>query len=330
MKQLQKMTWLLALAITSSLMAMDLKIATLYPDGTAEVVALRQAGRDIAAATDNRVRFQVYPGGAMGDDTAVKRRIRTGQLQGALIQTGALAGEYRDVQILNAPFTLQTYQEVDAVRAELQDDIIAGLADNGIKSFGFIDGGFAYIMTQSPVSSLDDLQQQRLWLPAGDPFSERIAREFRISPILLGLGEVLTSLQTGAINAVVAPPSAALTLQWHNRLTHVTDMPLIYTLGTLYVDGRAFARLSASDQQAVESILVTMTQQLNQRNRGNNIAAYEALQQQGIVKVVPNAEQIAEITNNADRVLQLLVDTGAFNQVYLDRLQATLAGIRAN
>ncbi len=314
----------LGLLLSGLVSSTELKIATLYPDGTAEVVALRQAARDIAAATDNRVRLLVYPGGAMGDDNAVRRRIRTGQLHGALIQTGALANDYRDVQILNAPFTFQAYEQVDAVRAELEADILAGLAANGIKSFGFIDGGFAYVMSQNPVSSLAQLQQQRLWLPAGDPFSEQIAREFRVSPILLGIGEVLTSLQTGAINAVVAPPSAALTLQWHNRLSYVTDMPLIYTLGTLYVDARHFARLSDADQAEVQRILSTMSAELNNRNRANNIAAYQALQQQGITKVDPSAAQRQEITDNADLVLNQLVASGAFNQNYLERLMRVL------
>ncbi|HAS30663.1 MAG TPA: C4-dicarboxylate ABC transporter, partial [Alcanivorax sp.] len=79
--------------------ATTLKISTLYPDGTAVVKALKQAGDTIEQETDGRVSLKIYPGGVMGDDRAVQRKIRVGQLHGQMAQGGAFAGAYADSQI---------------------------------------------------------------------------------------------------------------------------------------------------------------------------------------------------------------------------------------
>src|SRR5690554_2354221 len=102
-----------AMLLAISVSAMELKISTLYPDGTSEVNALKQASSLIQQETDGRVSIRVYPGGVMGDDQAVERRIRIGQLHGAMVQTGALSNVFPDVQVLNAPFAFSNYDEVD-------------------------------------------------------------------------------------------------------------------------------------------------------------------------------------------------------------------------
>lgn len=317
-----------AFVMTLSATAMELKISTLYPDGTTEVNALKRAGAQIQQETNGRVSIRVYPGGVMGDDQAVERRIRIGQLHGALIQTGALSNVFPDIQVMNAPFAFSNYDEVDYVRSQLDDDIAAALRERQYHTFGFVDGGFAYVMSKSPVASVDDLKRQKLWLPANDRFSEQVARSFGISPIILSISEVLTSLQTGTVDAIIGPPAAALTLQWFSRVDYLTDMPLIYTYGTLYIHDRHFSRLSSADQAVVTRILNDAFKELDRNSRQNNRRAYDALLNQNIREVNLSTEQVDNIRANADQAYRILVNSGEFSQAWLDRFLATLAEYR--
>src|SRR5690606_4388596 len=158
-------------------------ISTLYPDGTSAVTALEQAGKTIAQKTDGRVALHIYAGGVMGDDKAVQRKIRIGQLQGAMAQGGAFASYYRDSQVYNLPMAFRSYDEVAYVRKQLDPVLEKGFEDNGWVTFGFVDGGFAYLMTQHPVASVAQLQQQKLWLPAADTASAAAAKTFQLSPV---------------------------------------------------------------------------------------------------------------------------------------------------
>ena len=61
----------------------SLKIATLSPDGSYWMRTMKAAAEQIAEETDKRVKFRFYPGGVMGNDQAVLKKRRIGQLQGA-------------------------------------------------------------------------------------------------------------------------------------------------------------------------------------------------------------------------------------------------------
>lgn len=319
----------LAFFMVMSAQATTLKISTLYPDGTSVVNELKAAGETIAERTGDRVKLRVYPGGVMGDDRTVQRKISIGQLHGFLAQSGALAHAWKDSQVLNLPLVFRSYDEVDYVRKHLDPVIRDGLAQNGWVTFGGIDGGFAYIMSQNPVPDLDALRQQKLWLPANDPGSAKVADVMDLSPVVLNIGTVLTSLQTGVIDALAAPPIAALTLQWHSRVSHLTDLPLLYTWGTLAISDKHFKRLSPEDRKVVREVLDAAFARIDAESRQENLAAFEAVRNQGLELVKPSPEQLAEWKKYADIAIAELVEEGEVSQPMLDRLNKLLAEFRA-
>ncbi|WP_108126795.1 TRAP transporter substrate-binding protein DctP [Saccharospirillum mangrovi] len=315
-------------AVAGLAQATTLKISTQYPDGNAVLNELRRAGQAIEARTDGRVAVRFYPGGVMGDDLAVQRKIRIGQLHGALVQSGALANSYRDAQVLNAPLLFRDYDEVDAVRTELDPVITQGLADNGWLTFGLIEAGFAYGMSQHPMMTLDDLERQKLWLPANDPLSEQVARAFEINPIVLNIGDVLTGLQTGAINAIVAPPVGAITLQWYSRLDYLTNAPFMYTYGVLAIHERALNGVSDADRSIINEEFTTASQLIDRQTRQDNNRALAALQQLGIEILEPQPEDRQALERESEEATERLIDDGQFSQQIYDRVHQLLMQVR--
>lgn len=308
--------------------ATTLKISTLYPDGTAVVKAIKDASDRIEEKTAGRVKLKVYPGGVMGDDRAVQRKIRIGQLHGAIAQGGAFARYFKDSQIYNAPLAFRNYAEVDHVREQLDPVIRQGFEENGWATFGFIDGGFAYIMSDAPITTVEELRQQKIWLPANDPLSEELAKVLDVSPIMLNIGSVLTSLQTGAIDAFAAPPVAALTLRWYSRVNHLTEMPLMYTYGMLAISKKHFSRVSAADRKIVREVLENTISELDESSRKDNREAFDSVVQQGVEPVIPDHEAKAVWRDYAQQATRRLVEKGEFSGPMLERLKQLLAEYR--
>ena len=73
----------LGLLLAPSAQALDLKIATIAPEGTVWMKQMRDGSKEIKERTDGRVNFKFFGGGVMGNDKKVMRKIRIGQLQGA-------------------------------------------------------------------------------------------------------------------------------------------------------------------------------------------------------------------------------------------------------
>ena len=302
--------------------AVVFKIATLSPDGSLWMRALRQVAAEIADHTESRVTFKFYPGGVMGDDKAVMRKIRLGQLHGAVMTVGGLIPTYTDIQIYNMPMVFRSLREVDHVRERMDPVLLEGLEERGFVAFGIAEVGFAYAMSQDQVTSVDQVQAQKVWVPAGDEGAQRTLIAFDVAPIPLSIADVLAGLQTGLINGVTAPPVAAIALQWHTQLDHVLDLPLMYIYGTFAINGRRFAKLAASDQAYVREAMNRTVAEVNDRNRQDHERAVEVLQVQGLAWNMPGAGEITEWQRYADRASQELVDAGMVSEaLYLELLQ---------
>ena len=56
--------------------AVTIKIATLSPEGTFWMKQMRAGAKEIKQKTQGRVKFKFYPGGVMGNDESVLRKMR--------------------------------------------------------------------------------------------------------------------------------------------------------------------------------------------------------------------------------------------------------------
>ncbi len=279
--------FLIALALTFStpLFAATLKIATVTPEGTQWMEDMRASAKEIKERTDGRVQIKYYGGGIMGNDTKVLGRIRIGTLQGGAFTPVALAGQYPDLNLYGLPLIFDSEEEAAYVRERMDDRLRQGLEDAGFVSFGFATGGFAVLMSNTPVNELEDLKGKKVWVPEGDTVSFKSMEALSLSPVTLPLTDVLTGLQTGLIDIVAMSPIGALVLQWHTKVKYITELPLVYTMGFLAIDKRAFNKISPADQAIVREVMEASYRNFDKTNLDDNHGARDALINSGIESV---------------------------------------------
>ncbi len=309
--------------------AAQFKIATLAPDGSFWMTEARKAADEISERTYGRVTFRFYPGGTMGDDAAVLRKMRIGQLHGGFFVAGSFAQAVPDMQTYMLPLLFKTYEEVDAVRSKTDPKLIAALEDNGYHTFGFIEGGFAYIYSTKKGSSFAELEGQKAWLPENDPVGQVLIEGASMSPVPLGLADVLTGLQTGLVDVVSGPPVAAVALQWFTKVKYAIEFPVIYTYGCMVVSDRAWSTLSVDDKVVVEEVLSQMTKTLDRRARQDNEGARGALEKQGVVTLATSPETERQWEDLAIRATPKLVDQLGLNRRLVAEIEAEIAALRA-
>jgi TRAP-type C4-dicarboxylate transport system substrate-binding protein len=309
--------------------ATTFKIASIAPDGTSWMKEMRAGAEEISRRTEGRVAFRFYPGGIMGNDKSVLRKMRVGQLHGGALSGGGIAEIYPEAQVYTIPFIFRNYDEVDYARKVMDPVLIAGLKEKGYISFGFSEGGFAYLMTNTPVGGVDDLKGLKVWVPEGDEISRAAFEASGISPVSLPLTDVLTGLQTGLIDTVASSPMGAIALQWHTRVKYLTYSPLMYLYGSLVVTAKQYNKLSAADQQVVSEVMSGVFTRLDELNRKDNESALSALKQQGIGFVTPNEEETLRWRNSLDRAMDKLLARGLFDPEILQQLKQHLQEYRS-
>jgi len=271
--------------------ATTIKIATVAPDGTAWMREMRAAGDAVKKGTDGRVEIKYYPGGVMGDDATVMRKIKIGQLQGSAFTGGEATVITPDAQVYSIPFLFRDQQEIDKLRAKLDPLVKQQFENAGFELLGISGAGFAYLMSTRDIKSRDDLKSAKVWVPQGDKAAEVTFKVAGVTPIPLPLSDVYTSLQTGLIDTAANTPAGAIAFQWHTKLKHMVDLPLTYVVGILVIDKKVVDGLSADDQKALNEELGAAFSRLEKINREDNLQARGALEKQGVVIFTPNAEE---------------------------------------
>ena len=330
---IKSLTGIILLLCAFQVNAVVLKIATLSPEGTSWMNEMRDAASLIVKQTQGRVVLKFYPGGVMGSDSNVLRKIRIGQLQGGAVTAGSLTEIYPDIDIYGLPYMFDSLEQVDYVREKMDALLMTGLEENEFVSFGLAEGGFSYMMSEQPLHTAADVRNQKVWIPSGSAVGEAVFNSAEVSPVNLPLSDVLTGLQTGLVNTVIASPIGAIALQWHTKIRYLIDMPLTYFSALMVVDKKAFNKLEENDQAVVRSIMSDAFARINRQNRENNLAAREALRNQDVEFISLSKETIAEWRSIGDKALRQLEQQNSYTdrvyKLFINHVEAAKT-IRAN
>lgn len=319
----------LMMMLPGQALGIRLKIATLSPEGSVWMQKMREGSQELARRTNNRVRIKFYPGGVMGDDNTVLRKIRIGQLHGGAVVGGSLTKYFKDSQIYGLPMKFKSFEEIDYVRRQLDQRIIDGFEKGGFVTFGIAEGGFAYVMATVPIRTVEEMRRQKVWVPDNDKTILESVQAFDIKPIPLSIADVRAGLQTGLINTVTIPPIGAIALQWHTQIKYLMDEPFLYIYGVLAVARKVFEKLSPDDQRLFREIMGRVFKELDRLNRQDNVKAREALRKQGIEFIKPDADDLKQWYDNAAAIPERLVKAGKLSREMVNTLESLLKDYRS-
>jgi TRAP-type C4-dicarboxylate transport system substrate-binding protein len=322
---------LLALLLipTQVVLAQTLKIATIAPEGSSWMQDMRAGAEVIAEHTDGRVKIKFYGGGVQGNDKQVQRKMRTGQLHGGAFTSGGLNKFQPDADLFALPMVFNSVEEARHVREALEPELRRRLEAAGYVNFGFAAAGFAYMMSNRPMSTLDDLRGQKVWIPEGDPAGFAALRALGVAPVVMPVTDVMTGLQTDLLDSVTVPPVGAVVFQWHTRLKYITDVPVAYVYAALLVDKRAFSKLSAEDQVVFREVMEGLYRKFDENGVKDNRQAMQALQENGLQLVATDSAEHSEWQQIVNASHRKLAEDGVFDLEVLERMQALVKAYRA-
>jgi TRAP-type transport system periplasmic protein len=320
---------LFAAALASPVQAAVIKIATLAPEGSGWMTEMRRSAASIKTRTEGRVELKFYPAGVMGNDAAVLRKIKLGQLQGGAFSGAEASLVDKNGPIYGLPFLFRSQDEVDFVRGKVDALLFERFDKAGMTVAGFSGGGFAYLMSTKPIRTRDDLRRSKVWMPQNDKITEVAFKVGGVSPVALPLSDVYPGLQTGLIDTVANTSSGAIFFQWHTKVKYVVDLPLTYVVGFMLVDNKALAKLEEADRAALLDELRQSFDRIDRAARTDNDAARATLAKQGIEFIAPSAEETALWRDIGTQATKQLEAQGEYAPELLRAIEAALAEFRA-
>jgi TRAP-type transport system periplasmic protein len=268
------------------------KVATIAPEGSIWIKRFRDFAEEVREKSNSEVGFKVYPGGIMGDDRAVYRKIRIGQLNGGGFTMSGIGRIVNDFRVMGIPFLFHSYEEVDHVKKGLWPFFSKVFSEKGLELVAMTEVGFVYSMSTSPVTTLDELKKKKIWTPEGDPISIAYLKTMGITPLPLTVPDVLTSLQTGMVETVFNSMYGAIILQWFTKTKFLTDIPFGYSYGSFLLDRKKFVKMPESYQSMVKETAQKHFSRLIDDTRKSNSESRKVLRDNGVSMVTPDPEDL--------------------------------------
>ncbi|MGB5473741.1 MAG: TRAP transporter substrate-binding protein DctP [Gammaproteobacteria bacterium] len=327
-------TLLLALSITTTSAQAEktwvLKFATLAPAGTTWVKLLEEWAEQVRTESGGRLVFKLYPGGVQGDEPDVLKKIRFNQLQGGAFTGYGIGQIYSPTRVLELPFLFENIEEIDYVRERLMPSIEQGYRDNGYELVGWMEVGYIYFFSREPIATLDDLRKRRIWFWQGDPLGKAFFDAGGLAPVPLSIIDVYTSLSTGMIDTVYAPPLGAIALQWFTKTQYITNVPMANGIGSLVVSRRFYQNLPQDLQKLLRRTGRETGAKLVAATRRDNLESLQLMQERGMIMVEPDESLISgDIETISQQAGKRLTKAGYIPESVLHRVNDWLDEYRA-
>lgn len=303
------------------------KFATIAPEGTSWMNTMKEYDAAVRKESGGRLGFKIYASGVQGDEKSVLRKIRAGQLQSGGF-TGVGMGEIAPkVRILDSPFLVQNEEEIDMLYKEFSGEFEQAFEEGNYVLLGWAEVGFVHVFTSSPIRKSQDLRGLKMWTWEGDPIAETAFRTLGINPIPLSVIDVMTSLQTGLIDAFYTTPYASIALQWYVRVKYMVDVPLADAAGAVLISKKYYDQLPNDLQEILLRNGRLYISKLTQLSRKENKEAIVELKKKGIAVLAADEKDLQEYIDVGARARRALVGR-LYTGEFLDRVEKAVADFR--
>ena len=245
------------LPLTAQAQNMVLKAHDTHPAGYPTVAAMESLGKKLEAATNGRIKMQMFPGAVLGQEKEAVEQTQLGAIQIARISLGVIGPIVPEVNVFNMPFV---FRDVAHMRKVIDGDVGADLLEKVTNSsarlvaLGWMDGGSRSLYTKKPVRSPADLKGQKIRM-MGNPLFVDTMNAMGGNGISMAYGEVFTSLQTGVIDGAENNPPSYFTAnhyttpaKYYAQTNHLI-IPEIFVMSKVTWD-----KLTPADQALVKKL----------------------------------------------------------------------------
>lgn len=315
---------LLSLGLTGlvSAQTVQLRMGTVVPKNSLYHQQLLEMGEAWRAAQGGNAKFLVFTDGSQGGEAELARRMRIGQLQGALMSVVGLREMEPTIAALqNLPLLFRSWDELDYVREKMRPAMEKRFLARGFVVLGWGDAGWVRFFSKEAAFRPGDFKRMKFFAWGSEPEQQAIMKSLGYTPVPLETADVLPSLQTGMINVIPATPYFALASQIYGTASNMLDVNWAPIVGALVVTKKAWDTMSPAGQQALRAAGDKAGLQMRMKARQEVDEAVAAMKKRGLTVNTPNAEQMREWTDLAEklypRIRGTMVPAETFDEVFL-------------
>ena len=162
----------------------SLRIGTLAPKNSLYHRQLLEVGEAWRNAQGGNAKYVVFPDGSQGGETELARRMRIGQLQGALLSVVGLHEIEPSISALQAmPLLFKSWDEVDYVREKMRPAMEKKFLEKGFVVLAWGDAGWVRFFSKDSAFRPDDYKKMKFFAWGGEADQQEIMKNLGYTPV---------------------------------------------------------------------------------------------------------------------------------------------------
>jgi TRAP-type C4-dicarboxylate transport system substrate-binding protein len=242
----------------SSLEAMTIKVGSIAPEGSPWDQALKKIAAQWNKISGGSLILKIYPGGIVGAEPDMIRKMRIGQLQGAIFTGVGMSYISPEVLSLSLPFLVDKDDELDFLMSKTTPYFDGLIKKKGFHVVAWSKAGWVNIFTKKPAIYPADLKVMPLAVSEADPEMLQSWRAIGFNAVPLPTNDIMTGLQSGMIDAYYAPPLVSAAFQWFGYAPHMSDLRMAPMVGGFVLTNKTWDQIPAE----IKEQLITVTKQI--------------------------------------------------------------------
>jgi TRAP-type C4-dicarboxylate transport system substrate-binding protein len=281
---------------------LTVKLGSLAPSGSPWDKGLNRLGAEWEKLSGGSVNLKIYPGGIVGDEADMIRKMRIGQLNAAGMTGIGLSRIFPDIITVQMPLLIRDNAELTFILDKMKPAFAQELEKRGFKVIIWSFVGWVHFFSKYPVVTPDDLKRQKLFIWAGDADALQIWKESGFHVVPLTPTDIMPSLQSGMIEAFSTTPLSAASYQWFGLAKNMCAMKWAPLIGGIVVTTATWSKIPPD----VAAKLDAAAQQIGSDMQADILKSDDAAM--GIMK--KNGLVVNPVPASAEKAWQASVENG--------------------
>lgn len=296
--------------------------------GHPQVQGVEKFAELVAQKSGGKIKIQVFPGGTLGPDLQVVSAMQGGTIDLNVMNASLLAGNVKEMAILDFPYLFNNAQEADAILdGPVGKKLMDKLPERGLVGLAYFDLGFREMhTTKKAITKADDLKGLKMRV-IPTPIYVDFMNATGANAVPMPFTETYSALEQGSIDGMTNPLLNILDGKYNEVSKNLTMTNHMYTPQIVIVSKRTWDKLSPADQKILRDAAVETSKIQRKIARDEAAKVLDAAKKAGMtVHELPPAE-IAKLRDIAKPVIAK--HTKTVGEEIVNETNAELAKLRA-
>jgi len=269
-----------------------LKMGLAGPDNHPAAAGMKKFADEVAAKSGGRLKVSLFFNSSLGSDQAVVSALKGGTIEMAVMNSGILASEAKELAIFDFPFLFSNEKESDTIVDGPVGKRLHGLLESkGIVGLAFWELGYRQITnSKRPLVKVEDIDGLKLRV-IPNPINIDWVRALGGNPTPLPFPEVYSALEQKAIDGQENPISVIAANKFWEVQKHVALTNHQYNPQSVIFSKRVWDGLTPAERKIISDAATEATQTQRTSARASVAANLDLLKKNGMqVTEFPPAE----------------------------------------